>query len=166
LGLENTRQLREVVSYARTVDHRHEILSIPGIGYTWGPTASPEKLKTAIRVAGRHGRCWLYIAALVKRQSATMATVQLVFDFMERRGPEHEEHDELAALVASQGADLASFLDAFMAEASKTPEGREALASAGRKHRQLLIDEDELEEIVGQLDGLRARLMGSRRAAS
>jgi len=158
MHLASTRQLREVVAWARVKDHRHEIIGIPGAGYFWGPALSPAKIRQVINTARRMGRCWFYIGSLLKREGTAMAAVQMALDFAEHRPGEGA--DDLAALVASEGTTVADIMDAFMTELSRTEAGREALAAAGEKHADLLMPQKLQGELIALMERAKGLILG------
>lgn len=158
LGLTSTRALRLLVAYSRVHHHYHQIVGLPGFGYLWGECA-PAVYKTAIRCAERMARCFFFIAALHRRQGAAIAAVQLMFDFLEYNVPEGQRHhDDLAALVASEGVNVTQFLDSFMGSLAETDQGRRVLANVGRRHAAVLVPEAERTAMLKDLDALRDRL--------
>lgn len=160
LHLSGTRELRHLVAYARVHHHRHEIVGVPGIGYFWGP-ACPQLVTQAIGTARRMGRCWFFIAALLKREGTAMAAAQMIFDFMERAGDEPgREADDLETLVAAENTSLGQFLDVFVTRLAESAEGREVLANVGRKHAKLLITESARNEMLATIETLRRQLSG------
>jgi hypothetical protein len=83
----------------------------------------------------------------------------MIFDFMST--PAAGEHDELAALIASENVSMAEFLDRFMCEVRKTDEGRAALQSAARNHQDIPIPEIVRIEMLQTLDKFRSVLTGA-----
>jgi len=160
LGLEgNTRPVRLLVAYARTHHHRHEILGVPGEGYYWGPAVGPEAARRIANMARRMGRCWFFIGSLLKREGAAMATVQMIFDFMQT-APGSGEYDDLATLVAAEGTSVAHVLDGIITRLGQSDEGRKALADIGRKHAEVMLPAGILDQVAREvsqaMDKLRA----------
>ena len=165
LGLRNTRSLRLLVAYARVHLHRHEIVGIPGCGYVWGE-CDRAVYKRTITANMQRGRCHFFIAALHRRQGLAMAAVQMIFDFMEHEAPTSEGHnDELAALVASEGVNVATFLDTMVRRLAETDAGREVLAQVGQDHAQVLLPKKLLTAMAGKLSEMRDELLTAGAAA-
>lgn len=161
LRLRNTRSLRHLVAYARVHCHRHEIVGIPGSGYIWGE-CDPSAYKAAIRDNMKRGRCHFFIASLHKRQGTAMSMVQMAFDFFEHQAPHAVRHDdELAAMIAAEGATIGHFLDALVQKMAESDEGRQALAEIGQKHAAVLIPKEIFDRIADRLDGLRGDLLAA-----
>ena len=158
LGLKDTCQLRALVAYARVHHRMHQIVGAPGRGYFWGDCA-PLLYSQAIRDATRRGRCYLFIAALHKRLGPAVAAAQMVLEFMNHGVAAADRHDdELAAMVAAEGTTTADLLEAIIEMLAASDEGRAALAAAGQRHVELLISQDTLAGIVGEVDALRGKL--------
>ncbi len=165
LQLPNTRSLRHLVAYARVHRHRHEIVGIPGSGYVWGECDRSVYGRT-IAANMMRGRCHFFIAALHRREGTAMAAVQMIFDFMEHETPTSAGHnDELAALVASEGVNVATFLDTMVRRLAETESGREVLAQVGKDHAQVLLPKELLKSLAGTLDEVRDKLVKAATAA-
>ena len=153
---DDTRRVRHLVAYARVHHHIHQIVGLPGSGYVWAEADSQEgrkQLAAAVATATRMGRCFFYIAALHRRQGTAMAAVQMVLDFMGDH-PADRQPDELAALVASEGASVEGFLDAFVGTLAKTDKGRAALAGVGARHAAVLLPRDLITGVADKLAGI------------
>lgn len=162
MGLGCTRTLRLLVAYCRVWHHRHEILGVPGDRYYWGEH-SPLLYDKVKRQCRQMGRCYFFISALIGRHGPAMAAAQLVFDFMDLSQPHGRENDDLASLVAASNTRIEDVLDALAGIMSQTDQGREALARFGSRNREVLLDESELIDMVGQLDQLRERMVRADR---
>jgi hypothetical protein len=159
LHLRNTRSLRLLVAYARVHLHRHEIVGLPGQGYVWGE-CDRAVYKKSILDNMKRGRCHFFIASLLKREGSAMAAVQMVFDWMEHEVPTSDRHnDELAALVASEGVNVATFLDTMVRRLAETERGREVLAQVGQNHAAVLIPKEILTATIKKLDEVRDELL-------
>lgn len=128
LGLaSDTRAVRELVAYARVHKHVHQIVGVPGDRYYWGD-AVEGLYERMIRHAERCGRDWFYLAALFRRQGLGDALAQQVFDFLRP-----DAGDELAALVARDGADEGKVLEALIDRLASTPAGKARLGRLRRR---------------------------------
>jgi len=159
-GDGDTRKVRHLVAYARVHHHVHQIVGLPGSGYTWAEADTEEgrkQLARAVATATRMGRCFLYIASLHRQQGTAMAAVQMVLDFMGEHAGDPKS-DELAALVASEGASVEQFLDAFVGTLAKTDKGRATLAGVGARHAAVLIPKDLLQGVAAQLEAAAGQL--------
>ena len=157
---DNTRNVRHLVAYARVHHHVHQIVGVAGNGYFWAEAddeTGRKQLAGAVATAMRMGRCYFYIAALHRRQGTAMAAVQMVLDFMGHHA-DGGKPDELAALVASEGATVEQFLDAFVGTLAKTDKGRAALAGVGNKHAAVLLPKDLIAGVADNLVSLADRL--------
>ena len=122
LGLgRDTRAVRELIAYARVHKRIHQIVGVPGSRYFWGD-AAPDLYVRMIRHAERCGRDWFYLAALFRRQGLGDALAQQVFDFLRP-----DAGDELAALVARDGADAGDVLEALLDRLAESPAGQARL---------------------------------------
>ena len=123
----DTRAVRELVAYARVHKRIHQIVGVPGSRYFWGD-AVPDLYVRMIRHAERCGRDWFYLAALFRRQGLGDALAQQVFDFLRP-----DAGDELAALVARDGADAGDVLEALLNRLAETPAGQARLERLRRR---------------------------------
>jgi len=165
LDVPDTRALRLLVAYARVHLHVHQIVGRPGSGYVWGDVDSTGGIyRRAVADNRRRGRCHFFIAALHSRQGPAMEAVQLVFDFMEHEVPADQRHnDDLSALLAATGTDIADFLDAFVTRLAATDKGQKILADAGQKHADILLPAETLTAVAADLEAARQKLLAAAR---
>jgi len=165
---DDTRRVRHLVAYARVHKRIHQIVGTPGSGYVWADPATEagcDLLATAIDSATQMARCFLFIAALHRRQGGTMAAVQMVFDFMQHNVPEDERRsDDLATMFAAENVSIAGFVDALITQLAKTDEGKAALAAAGAKHAQYLITAEAHEQLLAKIEAASSSLDSVRQA--
>ena len=163
-GTSDTRSVRKLVAYARVHKRLALIVGVPGSGYLWADPktdAGRDALTTAAAASTQMARCFLYIAALHRRTTAVVSTVQMVLDFMGHETPEGQtQDDELAAMLAAEGAGIGDFLDALLGHLAKTDSGRQHLAAAGAKHAQVLITEEARQAMLAQIAEATAVLTG------
>jgi len=147
-GRDDARAVRLLVAYCRVWLRRHEIVGVPGEGYFWAPN-NPDKTRRIIRLAGRMGRCWFYISALLRREGAAMAMAQMVFDFAKSAQP--GSRDELAALVAAEGVTPAGVMDAMIRRLASDPAGRQTLADLAARHADVLLPRAVLQDAAARI---------------
>jgi len=157
LGLESARALRLLVAYCRVWGGVHQIVGIPGDRYYWGD-AKPGAYQQMISDCTRRGRCYLFIAALHRRQGVAMATAQMVFDWFAETKVSRELNDDLAALTAAEGVKIGDVFSAFCEIMSRSDEGRTALADAGKRHASLFMPATLQQQLLANLDAVRASI--------
>jgi len=163
---KGTRALRALVAYGQVHHHIHQIVGVPGKGYFWGDCVEG-LYKRMARSCEKFGRDYFYKGALMKRQGLAMATVQMVFNFMEHEVPAARRfNDDLAALVASEGVTVADVMNAMVGSLRETPEGRAVLADVGRKHADVLVAAETLERLGEELEKIRNELLAAATRAS
>lgn len=160
LHLATKRSVRRLAAYGRV---HHQIRQIVGLeggdGYFWGD-ANPDAVADAVAISRRKAACSLYNASLYGSRPAVMEVVQLVLDF---GSPDKlaAKNDELGLYLATENLRVGDILDALVSKLAETPSGRDALAQVGRRHAEVLVPADTIRDLVGQLDTMRARLMGA-----
>ncbi len=157
LGIGPPRTLRLLVAYARVHHHVHQIVGIPGSGYFWGD-CKPGLYHDAIADATKRGRCYFFIAALHKRKGTAIAAAQMVLDLFHQHDHADRHNDELAAMVAAEGADVGDLFDAMITQLAETADGRQVLSNATAKHADLMIPAAAFEGVLAQLDTLKGSL--------
>jgi hypothetical protein len=167
MGLaEGARSVRLLVSYLRLAHGVREIISMPGRGYALAEHAGPEAVRRALAYYRHQGRCYFAIASVVKGQGIAQGVTQLVLDFMRVPTDEGERHDELAALLASEGATVADVVAGLVDHLRETEAGREALSRLGREHADVLLPSGEIEEMQRDLARMQQRLHRAQRNRS
>ena len=149
----DNRQLRLLVAYARVHRHIPEIIGIPGSGYSWANPTTPAGRAALRKAAGyaRHmGRCFLFIAANHQSGGVAMTAAQMLLDWFNASEQPTQHHDDLANLIAAEGADAEALINALFDQLTKTEAGKAAMAKAGQRYAQHLISAELHAQLKAQ----------------
>ncbi len=155
MELTDDRTLRLLAAYGHVQHRIRQLVGIEGVGYCWGDSNEGGYEKAAA-IARRKGLCSLFLAGLYSKQPAAVQMAQMALGFRKKGA----EKDELDAWLAGEDVTPATLIEAFITTFAETAEGRDALAEVGARHVELLMPKAIQQEIVKELDQIKARILG------
>lgn len=169
LDLHDTRALRLLVAYGHVHHRIRQIVGVPGAGYLWGDCRAGA-YRQAGAMSKRMGLCFLFNAALYSKKPPAVMAAQMVLDLgrsdSDRRpGEKDKGNDELDAWLAAEKVTPGDVIDALVAEMQRTPDGLTALADIGRRHAEVLVSAEAIDDVLARLDDARAMLAATKKSA-